>query len=50
MGKEKATTYCNCTLEKIEAKFSLEDFLAMAAKMNDGDMPDALMSVIKSCL
>jgi len=47
---DKAKPYCSCTLKKIEAKYSLDEFVKLANKMQGGDLPDEFMSIVKSCL
>jgi len=49
MGKERATAYCGCTVAGFESRFSVDEFVDMASRMDKGDIPSEMMSVIKSC-
>ena len=47
---DKAKPYCTCTFNKIEKKYSLQEFVDLASKMQGGDLPDEFMTIVKSCL
>ena len=42
--------FCECTLREFELSFSLEDFIGLAAGLEDGAMPDELLPIITTCL
>jgi len=46
----KAKSYCACTLNKIESKYTLDEFVNLASKMQGGDLPQEFMTIVKSCL
>lgn len=44
------TEACTCALESIEAKFSLEEFVALEQSMNNGtDVPAEITAAIQGC-
>ena len=49
MGK-KAKSYCACTLNQIESKYTLDEFVDLASKMKGEELPQEFMTIVKSCL
>ena len=47
---DKAKPYCACTLNKIESKYTLDEFVKLATKMQGNDLPPEFMAIVKSCL
>ena len=50
LGKKKATKVCQCTLTKVEEFYSLEEFIKVIPKLDDGQFPEVLEAMFVSCV
>ena len=50
-SRDKAEGYCNCALTKIEERFTLEEFVQIALKMQQTNtLPDELVPILTDCI
>lgn len=50
LGKNTATRTCQCTLKKVEKHYSLEDFIKIIPKLDEGGFPEDLEAMFVFCV
>lgn len=45
-----ANAYCNCTLDEFQSHYTLEEFMAMSAKVMQNQAPPEFTEVVNTCL
>ncbi len=50
VGRSDATQICNCMVEKLEASYSLEDFISVVSRIQGENLPPSLQTLLTDCV
>ncbi len=50
ISKEMATSYCRCSIDRIQSNYTLEKFLEIVQSATPGTLPPELESIASACV
>jgi hypothetical protein len=49
MTDTQATSYCNCTINKFQDNYTLEEFVSISQQISQNQTPPQLMEIVNAC-